>query len=77
MYVNLGYARVGQKKWVTAARACRKAVELDSGSVLGWTNLGLALANQGDKTGARDAWERAATLDPTNQQIQSNLATLR
>ena len=66
-----------QERWPAAAAACRKAVSIAPDSVLGWTNLGLALANTGDKAGARSAWERAAALDPTNETVRRNLTNLR
>jgi len=42
-----------------------------------WNNLGHALAQDGDPAGARVAYERALTLDPTHRKARGNLDALR
>ena len=64
------------KSWVEAQRFCEMAVKINSNSVLGWSNLGLALIRQGKKDEAQRAWERALKIDPENQQILKNLQVI-
>ncbi len=48
-----------------AARAdARRAVEIDPANAIGWFELGAAAKDAGDEKAAREAWLKAAILDP-------------
>jgi Flp pilus assembly protein TadD len=47
-----------------ALREAERAAELDPGDAAIWVGLGVVREQQGDRQGARGAWERALALEP-------------
>ncbi len=70
-----GLERAGQAR--SAARAYVSGAARWPRNWLWQFGLGNALYASGDTTGARRAWERAVTLDPSAPEPRQNLATLR
>ena len=69
-----GLERAGDAKG--AAAAYRAGAERWPENWLWPFGLGNALYALGDRAGARQAWERAAALDPTAPEPRQNLAAL-
>ncbi len=53
-----------------------KAVAEKYNCYRGWNNLGVALANSGDYAGAKQAFNKAASLNNTNPQVINNLGVV-
>ena len=58
-----------------AARLYREALAVDEGQPTSWYNLGLAHQSLGQIAQARDAFQRAAALDPANEQFRAALGS--
>jgi Flp pilus assembly protein TadD len=59
-----------------AIREQKSVVTLLPGSSNDWSDLGVMHARSGDKTSARNSFEEALRLDPTNETAKNNLAKL-
>jgi Tfp pilus assembly protein PilF len=58
--------------WKEAAYRWEKAVELDPTYGAAWNNLAIAYEQQGNFDKARDAYEKAVTLEPKNLLFRQN-----
>ncbi len=64
-YWEQGLAHVGQRNWIGAARAFRRAVRAEPADALYWINLANAYRHAGDHARALAAVQRALALDPS------------
>jgi arylsulfatase A-like enzyme/Tfp pilus assembly protein PilF len=76
-YENLGMAQFQAKDVKGAEASLRRAIELDGGLGGAYTALGVVLATTGRTPEAIDAWKRALTLDPSDQNAADNLKRVR
>jgi Tfp pilus assembly protein PilF len=58
--------------WKEAAYRWEKAVQIDPTYAAAWNNLAVAYEQQGNFEKAREAYERATTLDPKNLLFRQN-----
>jgi Tfp pilus assembly protein PilF len=58
--------------WREATFWFKKATALDMSYAAAWNNLAIAYERQGDLESARDAYDKALTLDRDNQYIKQN-----
>ncbi|MBX2799804.1 MAG: AMP-binding protein [Myxococcales bacterium] len=68
--VQLGQGALQKQDWVEAAKRFMEALELDPREPTAWLGQGLALKELGQVAPAREAFVRAAALDPTLRQAQ-------
>ncbi|MFO1303433.1 MAG: tetratricopeptide repeat protein [Burkholderiales bacterium] len=68
------FVRVGD--YASESRLWRATVEASPMNARAWNNLGYALAAEGDRAGARTAYERALALDPASPRARGNLDAL-
>jgi len=52
------------RRWTEAAAEWKQVVDLATGHVVGWYQLGESLSASGDKSGAQQAYERALAIRP-------------
>jgi len=65
--------RVARKgSWNEAAFRFEKAVQADAGNARAWNNLGVARESLGRFDAAREAYEKAVSLAPHDDQIRDN-----
>jgi choline-sulfatase len=72
---NMGLLELGAHRPADAARAFEQAVAADSRLGQAWEGLGAARART-DPSGAIEAWQHAAALEPRNYDVLFNLAVL-
>jgi Tfp pilus assembly protein PilF len=70
--VDFGIAVAQRGLWREAIFRWKKAVEIDPTYAAAWNNLAIAYEHEGQFESARDAYERALKLDPTNNFIHQN-----
>jgi len=70
--VDFGISVAQKGLWREAIFRWKKAVEIDPSYAAAWNNLAIAYEQQGQFDSARDAYERALKLDPTNNFIHQN-----
>lgn len=58
--------------WKEAAYRWQKAVDLDPTYAAAWNNLAIAFEQQGNFDKAREAYDRAVTIDPDNALFRQN-----
>ncbi len=58
--------------WKEATYRWQKAVELDPGYAAAWNNLAIGYEHEGKFDEARQAYDKAVTLDPKNLLIRQN-----
>jgi tetratricopeptide (TPR) repeat protein len=73
---NLGYAWQLKGDRARAVAIYREALQLDDKLASAWINLGNALAQGGEYREARQAYERARTLDPSDPRVAAVLQEL-
>jgi hypothetical protein len=73
----LGAAYVANNRIADATRVFREATERDPEDAAAFSNLGNALLQQGDKTGAEKAFREAVRLLPEVPQLRENLRRVR
>ncbi len=76
-YVVAGTLAERHKDWRLAQQQFEQALGRNGGNWYSHLELGVALANQGDATGARRELERAHLLDPGESLITDSLAAVR
>ena len=76
-YVVAGTLAERHKDWRLAQQQFERALGRNGGNWYSHLELGVALANQGDSTGARRELERAHVLDPGESLIIDSLAAVR
>jgi tetratricopeptide (TPR) repeat protein len=76
-YVVAGTLAERHKDWRLAEQQFRLAVSRNGDNWYSHLELGVALANQGDPSGARRELERAHALDPAESLITDSLAAVR
>lgn len=71
-----GSEALGERKYELAARHLRRALELDPNDAADWYNYGIALQHVTDPNGmtALDAWHRARSIKPDDDQIRETIA---
>lgn len=74
---TLGLVHAARQQFPAAAYEFRRAAELDPSLPQTWNNLGAALENSGDPTGAGAAYEKALAADPSFAPAHRNLARVR
>jgi Flp pilus assembly protein TadD len=74
---NQGSRALAAGDWGEAEKSLRRAVEDDPRLVEAWNNLGIALLRQEKIDGARAAFDRAISLDPTYPFALQNAGLLR
>ncbi len=62
--------------YASEARLWRATVRVSPANPRAWNNLGHALEQDGDRAGARFAYEQALTLDPAHRKARGNLDAL-
>ncbi len=70
--VDFGISVAQRGLWREAIFRWKKAVEIDPTYAAAWNNLAIAYEHEGQFESARDAYERALKLDPTNNFIHQN-----
>ncbi len=70
--VDFGISVAQKGLWREANFRWKKAGELDANYAAAWNNLAIAYEHEGQFESARDAYERALKLDPTNNFIHQN-----
>ncbi len=70
--VDFGISVAQKGLWREAIFRWKKAVEIDPSYAAAWNNLAIAYEHEGQFESARDAYERALKLDPTNNFIHQN-----
>ena len=73
----LGAAYVAKNRISDAVRVFREATERDPEDAAAFSNLGNALLQEGDKTGAEKAFREAIRLLPEVPQLRENLRRIR
>ncbi len=73
---NLGYAYHLKGDLPKATALYREALKLDDKLASAWINLGNALAQQGQRKEAREAYLKAQAIDPSDPRVQAVLAEL-
>jgi tetratricopeptide (TPR) repeat protein len=73
--LNAGYLHFQKGTYAEAAKRFKAATELDDKSYVAWLNLGTACQKQQDLNGAISAWEKAATLNTSDYDSRSYLAS--
>lgn len=73
---NLSYAELLSKAPTLGEKWARKAIELDPELASGWLNLGLSQVALGKRKEARESFEKAGALDPTDPRASNNLRDL-
>lgn len=58
--------------WKEAAYRWERAVQIDPTYAAAWNNLAIAYEQRGDFDKAREAYEKAVTLDPENLMFRQN-----
>jgi Tfp pilus assembly protein PilF len=58
--------------WKEAAYRWERAVQIDPTYAAAWNNLAIAYEQRGDFEKAREAYEKAVTLDPENLMFRQN-----
>jgi Tfp pilus assembly protein PilF len=70
--VDFGISVAQKGLWREAIFRWKKAVEIDPSYAAAWNNLAIAYEYEGQFESARDAYEKALKLDPTNNFIRQN-----
>ncbi len=70
--VDFGISVAQRGLWREAIFRWKKAVEIDPNYAAAWNNLAIAYEHEGQFDSARDAYERALKLDPSNSFIHQN-----
>ena len=73
LYSNRSGAYASLRQFDKALEDANKTTELKPDWVKGWGRKGAALHGQGDLVGAKDAYDEALKLEPTNAQAKSGL----
>lgn len=73
---NLAYGELLLDRIESAKKYATRAITLDPALPSAWLNFGLVYLASGDRKSAREAFERAAALDPTDPRPQNNLRDL-
>lgn len=68
------FVRVGD--YASEVRLWSATVRASPSNARAWNNLGFALAGEGDRAGARAAYERALAIDPESPRARGNLDAL-
>jgi spermidine synthase len=69
---RLAQEAVNRSKYALASAILTRVLEVHPGSATGWAALGSALDSQKSWEPAREAWLKAAALDPLNETIRKN-----
>ncbi|OHT12567.1 TPR Domain containing protein [Tritrichomonas foetus] len=77
LYSNRSGAYCASQKYDQAVADARKVIQIKPDWVRGHTRLGAALQGQEDWEGAEEAYAKALELDPNNQNIKDDLASVR
>ncbi len=72
-YENLGMTQLQENDARSAEASLRRAIQLDASLSGAYTALGVVLANTGRVPEAVDAWKKALTIDPADQNAADNL----
>jgi arylsulfatase A-like enzyme/Tfp pilus assembly protein PilF len=72
-YENLGMTQLQANDARSAEASLRRAIQLDGSLGGAYTALGVVLANTGRVSEAVDAWKKALTIDPADQNAADNL----
>jgi tetratricopeptide (TPR) repeat protein len=72
-YENLGMTQLQANDARSAEASLRRAIQLDGSLGGAYTALGVVLANTGRVSEAVDAWKKALTIDPADQNATDNL----
>jgi tetratricopeptide (TPR) repeat protein len=75
-HYRLGSAYVESERNSEALVELKEAVALDSSSPQAWDSLGHAMQHVGDLAGAVDAYHHGVTLDPTDDGLRSDYASM-
>jgi Tfp pilus assembly protein PilF len=70
--VDFGISVAQKGLWREAIFRWKKAVEIDPGYAAAWNNLAIAYEHEGQFDSAREAYEKALKLDPSNTYIHQN-----
>jgi Tfp pilus assembly protein PilF len=70
--VEFGITVAQKGLWKEALYRWQRAVELDPTYAAAWNNLAIAYEHEGDFEQARQAYEKAVSLDPKNLYIKQN-----
>ena len=73
LYSNRSGAYASLRQFDKALEDANKTTELKPDWAKGWGRKGAALHGQGDLVGAKDAYDEALKLEPTNAQAKSGL----
>jgi stress-induced-phosphoprotein 1 len=73
LYSNRSGAYASLRQFDKALEDANKTTELKPDWAKGWGRKGAALHGQGDLVGAKDAYDEALNLEPTNAQAKSGL----
>jgi stress-induced-phosphoprotein 1 len=73
LYSNRSGAYASLRKFDEALEDANKTTEIKPDWAKGWGRKGAALHGQGDLVGAKDAYDEALKLEPTNAQAKSGL----
>src|SRR5271155_1427492 len=73
LYSNRSGAYASLRQFDKALEDANKTTELKPDWAKGWGRKGAALHGQGDLVGAKDAYDEALKLEPTNVQAKSGL----
>jgi Flp pilus assembly protein TadD len=74
---NLAYAHLQLDQLDLAEQWCKRALEKDAKLGSAWINLGLVRVRLGDNAGAKQAFQRAQALDPSDPRPKANLQELQ
>jgi Tfp pilus assembly protein PilF len=70
--VEFGIKMAQNQLWKEAAYWWEKAVDLDPTYAAAWNNLAIAYEQRGEFEKAKQAYEKAVSLDPDNLMIRQN-----
>jgi Tfp pilus assembly protein PilF len=70
--VEFGITVAQRGLWKEALYRWQRAVELDPNYAAAWNNLAIAYEHEGNLDQARQAYEKAVSLDPKNLYIKQN-----
>jgi Flp pilus assembly protein TadD len=71
-WVNFGIEVAQRGLWREAIYRWQRAVEIDPTYAAAYNNLGIGYEHEGDLDKAREAYEKAVSLAPKDQQIRQN-----
>lgn len=75
-YNNLGYLMIQKKDFAAARDILTEGGKLEKAPSVLFNNLGIALEQTGDTTGAKEAFARAVEKNPNNEKAATNLARM-